>query len=101
MKKENNQFFIKAQNTRAIIEDFYKGPIGEIIFEEWGEDKNFIIFNKQKLANELGKDICKDKNKVTKKEIIEKVNDKFEFTIDLIIEYVVEYILENFEGELE
>lgn len=101
MKKEKKQFFIKMQNTRATIEDFYKGKIGEIIFEEWGEDKNFIIFDKQKLANELGKDVCKDKNKVTKKEIIKKVNDKFEFTIDLMIEYVVEYVLENFEGEFE
>lgn len=40
---------IQVQNTRATIEDFYKGKIGEIIFEEYGENEDFIIFNKTKL----------------------------------------------------
>ena len=92
---------IRVQNTRATIEDFYKGKIGEIIFEEYGENKDFVIFNKTKLAYDIGRKICDRNDKITTKEIIEEVNDEFDNIVGLIAEYVIEYVQNNFEGEYE
>ena len=90
---------IRLQNTRAIIEDFYKGKIGEIIFEEWGEDRNFVIIDKEKLATEIGRKICDSKDTITEEEIFNFTYEEFDILIGLINEEVMEYLYNNFEGK--
>ena len=51
-------------NTRAVIEDYGKGKIGEIIFDNYGYTKNkeFFIIHPEKLAYEIGRDLCDNNN---------------------------------------
>ena len=90
---------IKLQNSKATIEDFYKGVVGEIIFEEIGEDLNFLVIDKKKFAEDIAKNICEDKEDVFVSEVYKKVDDVLENYRDLLIEYIIEYIRENFEGD--
>ena len=90
---------IRVLNTRATIEDFYKGKIGEIIFEEWGEDENFVIFDKAKIAQEIGRFLCDEYDRVTDEIIEEAIDDTFDNIKMLLKEYVIEYLEYNFEGD--
>lgn len=90
---------IRVLNTRATIEDFYKGKIGEIIFEEWGEDKNFVIFDKAKIAQEIGRFLCDEYDRVTDEDIEGAIDDTFDDIKMLLKEYVIEYLEYNFEGD--
>ena len=90
---------IRVLNTRATIEDFYEGKIGEIIFEEWGEDKNFVIFDKAKIAQEIGRFLCDEYDRITDETIEGAIDDTFDDIKMLLKEYVIEYIRYNFEGD--
>ena len=46
---------VPVLNTRAVIEDYAKGKIGEIIFDSYGENKDYIILCPEKLAYIIAK----------------------------------------------
>lgn len=90
---------IRVLNTRATIEDFYKGKIGEIIFEEWGEDTNFVIIDKQKLGEDIGRILCDEKETITSKNIEGAIEDTFDMLKADLRYYIEEYISLNYDGE--
>ena len=55
---------VPVLNTRTVIEDYEKGKIGEIIFDNYGCTKNreFFIIHPERLAYEIGRELCDNNN---------------------------------------
>ena len=93
---------VPVLNTRAVIEDYEKGKIGEIIFDSYGENKDYIILCPEKLAYIIGRDMIDVKafeKRITSDDIAMVVDDNLEEIRDEITKYLTEYIENNYDGE--
>lgn len=86
-------------NTRAIIEDYADGVIAKILFDDIAEEGYFLVMDKQKFGEEIGRSLCESKEDVI---LIDDVFKKaYSWTEDIIaeiVEYAIEYIENNYEG---
>ena len=93
---------VPVLNTRAVIEDYEKGKIGEIIFDSYGENKDYIILCPEKLAYIIGRDMIDVKafeKRITSDDIAMVVDDNLEEIRDEITKYLTESIENNYDGE--
>lgn len=100
---EVKKMSVSFLNTRAVIEDYGKGKIGEIIFDNYGYTKNkeFFIIHPEKLAYEIGRDLCDNNNNLNIDDVTLASREAAEEIRDEIIKFLVEYIQNNFEGEYD
>lgn len=94
---------VPVLNTRAVIEDYAKGKIGEIIFDSYGytKDREFFIIHPEKLAYIIGRDLCDNNNKLNIDDVTWALRDATEEIRDEIGKFVIEYIQNNFGGEYD
>ena len=94
---------IPVLNTRAVIEDYAKGKIGEIIFESYGtsKDNEFFIIHPEKLAYEIGRDLCDYNEKLNIDDVTWALQYATEELRNEIGKFLIEYIENNFEGKWE
>lgn len=94
---------IPVLNTRTVIEDYEKGKIGEIIFDNYGCTKNreFFIIHPEKLAYEIGRELCDNNNTLNIDDVTWASRDATEEIRDEICKFLIEYIQNNFEGEYD
>lgn len=93
---------IPVLNTRAVIEDYEKGEIGEIIFDSYGANKDYITLCPEKLAYIIGRDMIDAKafeKRITSDDIAMIVDDNLEEIRDAITKYLKEYIENNYDGD--
>lgn len=92
---------IPVLNTRATIEDFYEGKIDEIIFESYGytKDRHFYILHPEKLAYEIGRNLCNYNDKLNIDDVTWALQSATEEIREEIGKFLIEYIENNFEGE--
>lgn len=94
---------VPVLNTRTVIEDYEKGKIGEIIFDNYGCTKNreFFIIHPEKLAYEIGRELCDNNNTLNIDDVTWALQDATEEIRDEIGKFLIEYIQNNFEGEYD
>lgn len=100
---EVKKMSVPVLNTRAVIEDYGKGKIGEIIFDDYGytKDREFFIIHPEKLAYEIGRDLCDNNNNLNIDDVTLASREATEEIRDEIVKFLVEYIQNNFEGEYD
>lgn len=94
---------VPVLNTRAVIEDYEKGKIGEVIFDNYGytKDRGFFIIHHEKLAYEIGRDLCDNNDTLNIDDVTRALRYATEEIRDEIGKFLIEYIQNNFEGEYD
>lgn len=89
------------RDRRATIEDYGKGKIGEIFFNNYGEHDGFVIINPKELGEDIGKDLCDGYDSLNIDNITIAARDAVDNLRGEIIKHIYRYVKENFEGEFE